>query len=323
MVSQALSLATTETGMTPMAFFTSRHLAVSVVALSLAACSSSNSKEDNVPVGTTPTGTPTPVATVSPTPTSAAVTPTPTMAPGGNPTPAPSAGPSATPIPTGSPNPSVTPAPSASPDPSATPAPTPTPGLAGRVDSGVPAGSTVVVEPGSTCLVCTVSNETAVLDPDWENFATASLQVGALAAIGGLGELVVTVNLPQSIDPTVAVPAANGGTTLPDNAGFVVSFPDSTLASLSVLPTIEIAVLLDGEVVGDVTSYGYGFFESLALGTVLQDINNARVYLGNEASGPYNAIRLTFTASIADLLLNINLHQVAIAGVAGSIAGDF
>ncbi len=292
---------------------TSTSLALVTLALTLAACDSNDDKT-YTPVGSNPTGTPTPAVSTTPAPTGVNATPTPTAAPGVSPTPAVSSTPVATPT--------TAPAPSATPSPSASPAPTPTPGLAGRVDLSVPAGSSVVVTAGQTCILCDVTNKDSVLDPDWANFATASLQVGLLAA-GGFGDLTVQVNLPQVIDPSVPLPNASGGTTLPSNAGFVVSFPDPSLLSLSVLPSIEIAVLNGDAVVGDVASYGYGFFESLALGSVVQDINNARVYLGTAATGPYDAIRLTFTASLADVLLNVNLHQAAIAGVPGSIAGDF
>ncbi len=293
-------------------------LTLCVVTLTLAACGSSNNKS-YTPVGTspTPTASPTTSPTSAPTPTGTETptTPTPTNAPATNPTPTATANPTPTAAPTT--------APSTSPTPTAVPTPTPGP-LAGRVDSGVPAGATVVVEAGPSCIACGVNNETAVLDIDWDNFATASLQVGLLAA-GGVGELTVTVNLAQAIDPTVSITTPLGGTAFPDQPGFVVSFPDAALLTLSLFPAIEIAALKDGEAVAT-TTYTYGALNLIGLATFLNDINNAPVYLGLSADDavtvPYNAIRVAFTASVADVLLAIDLHQVAIAGVTGDVSGD-
>lgn len=288
-------------------------LALPVIAVALTACNEND--KTYIPVETVPTATPAPATTptmaptTAPTPTGSATTPSPT------PTAGPGTGPTL--VPTTSPAPTATPLPTASP----TPEPTPTPGLAGRVDSGVPEGASVLVNLGDSCLSCDVVNKDNVLIADWEQFATAQLQVGLLAA-GGFGEITVTVNLAQPIDPALEITSPAGNAVLPDLAGFVVSFEDSPFITLSVLPTIEIAVLNGGTVVGDVRNYGFGLFDLIGIGTLFGETNNARVYLGTEATAPYDAIRLTLTASVADLLLGINLHQVAVAGVTGSISGD-
>jgi len=290
-------------------------LALPVIAMALTACKDNDDKT-YTPVETVPTITPAPGATptTAPAPTvtaTATPTPAPTTDPGTNPTTGPTTAPSASPAPTISPEPSATP----------TPEPTPTPGLAGRVDSGVPEGASVVVDLGANCLACSVENKDNILLADWDQFATAQLQVGLLDIVG-LDEVMVTVNLAQPIDPAVAITTPTGGSVLPNLAGFVISFVDSPLVTLSVLPTIEIATLNAGTVVGDVDTYGFGLFDIIGIGTLFGETNNARVYLGTDATAPYDAIRLTLTASVADLLLGINLHQVAVAGVTGSISGE-
>lgn len=286
----------------------------------LVGCGSSSSN------GTTPTETPdtggngpTPTQTppaMSPTPTAA-----PTMPPGGG-TPVPSATP--TMAPSAAPSPSATPtmAPSATPSPSvaptATPTPTPTPGEAGRLDQPVPGGSTVTVTAELNCLECDVpeSERNLIIDGDQNSFATATVSLGLLTGLVSDAELAVTVNLPTPITPTLAKNSA------PERPGFLVSFPDVTLLSLALLPELEVRTLLDGDEV-DSRVYGFGFFNSIALGTILQDINNAAVYLPVDATGPYNAVQLRLRSTIANALLSVNIHEAGLAGVGGSISGDF
>lgn len=336
---------------------TARRMGSLLLLCTLAACSSDDGIATSNPGGPratpsptpesatptpAPSGGPTQAPTLAPTqsptqaPTQPPATSAPTGTPTASPTAAPTGGPGLTPTPTTAP--SVAPSPTTAVSPTPTtgpttePSPTPTPGAAGQVDLLAPTnGGTVETSSGFSCVVCDVSNAVGALSTDPEDFATAMLSVGLLSALENEGtgsdELTLTVRLPLTLDPATPFPLdaqnPSAGGIHPDHAGFVVSFPDSALISLSLLPTISISVLNDNEVVGGPTSYGYGFFEFLALDSPAQDINNARVFLGADADAPYNAIRIAFTASVVDALLNINVHQTVAAGTSGSIEGDF
>lgn len=214
-------------------------------------------------------------------------------------------------------------------EPTPAPTPTPPPGQAGQLNLGLPtAGSPeVTVTTGPGCLLCNVETPEAVIDGNTDSSALAALNVALLG--GGLDSAVsITVDLGTSVDPTVALPLDPedelSATLNPDQPGFVISFPDVQLVSLSVLPTVTIEALKDGEVVGTPGSYGYGFFEFLALGIVGFDINNAQVFLSVEGvDTDYDALRISFSSALIDLLINVNVHEVGIHGFTGSIAGEF
>jgi hypothetical protein len=214
-------------------------------------------------------------------------------------------------------------------EPTPAPTPTPPPGQAGQLNLGVPtdASPEVTVTTGPGCLLCNVDTPEAVIDGNTDSSALAALNVALLG--GGLDSAVsITVDLGTTVDPTVALPLDPedelSATLNPDQPGFVISFPDVQLVSLSVLPTITIEALSGGEVVGTPASYGYGFFEFLALGIVGFDINNAQVFLSVEdVDTEYDALRISFTSALVDLLINVNVHEVGIHGFNGSIAGDF
>ena len=231
-----------------------------------------------------------------------------------------------TPAPSASPSPAPTATPTPTPAPTPAPAPTPPPGEAGQLNAPVPVGATIESNAGFGCPACSVSNLEAILDPDPDNFATASVNV-ALLGTGGQSDLDVIVTLPSPLDPAAELPLNPNDPSSPvfarDEPGYVISFPDPTLLTLSLAPTIELTTLLDGVVVDGPEFYGFGFFDSLALGTPLQDINNARVFLGVPATAPYDAVRLAIYGAAADLLLNIDIHQVGVDGFTGSVSGDF
>lgn len=200
-------------------------------------------------------------------------------------------------------------------------------GAAGRVELLVDAtNATISQSAGPGCLVCSVDNVDGVLDVDPEQFATAHLSLGLLGA-GIDSDLSVTVELGTTVDPALEVALdpmdENSEMVSPSTPGFVISFPDVTLVSLSLLPSIGIETLKDGEVVNDPQYYAFGIAEFLALGIVGIDINNARVFLGAPASEPYDAIRLSLSGAVVDLLMNLNIHQVGLNGQIGSIEGDF
>lgn len=200
-------------------------------------------------------------------------------------------------------------------------------GAAGEIGLIVDASNASITQgAGPGCLVCSVDNLDAILDGDPEKFGTAHLSLSVLGA-GAESDLNLTVKLNQVVDPSVQLPLdpadANSNLVAANAPGFAVSFPDIELASLSLLPTIGIETLKDGEVVNDPQYYPFGIGEFLALGVLAVDINNAHVYLGTAADEAYDAIRLSMNGSALDLLINVNIHQVGLYGKSGSIEGDF
>lgn len=189
--------------------------------------------------------------------------------------------------------------------------------------------ATTSVEVGAACPGCTIDNPDGVLNPDLADAAALYAFLAALP-VGGAADLSLSVNLGQVLDPSV-VPQpeedlAEGEEApllfAPEAPGFTVSFPDVAAVSAGVLPDLTVETLLNGEVV-DTTFYGFGFFDSLAVASFLQDINNAEVYLPVAATAPYDAIRLSLTGIVANLSLNLNAHAACTFGVGGSISGDF
>jgi len=185
---------------------------------------------------------------------------------------------------------------------------------------------------GTGCVICGVTNLDAILDPNPDNFATANVDVALLNALGeqvDMGaELIVSASLNSLVDPTVEAPIDPTDPTSPllarSQPGFVISFPDVNLLALSVMPTISISTLREGAVVGGPRDYGFGVFDFLAAATVLQDINNAQVFVGVDAGDePYDEIRFTVSGTIVDVFVPINIHQTALHGFPGSISGDF
>ncbi len=220
------------------------------------------------------------------------------------------------------------------PTPTVAPAPTAPPAEVekGQVNILLTANSaTASSAAGTGCVSCGVENLDAILDADPDNFATANLDVALLNALGSQvdmgAQLQVSAKLANAVDPGVPLPLdANDPFSAelpPSKPGFVISFPDVSSLTVSLFPTVDIEVLREGEVVGGPQSYGFGFFDAIVVATPLQDINNARVYLGVDANEPYDEIRLTLSGSVADLFIPLNIHQTALHGFAGSIAGDF
>lgn len=236
----------------------------------------------------------------------------------------------ATPSPTPTPTPGTSPEPSAS--PTATPTPTPDPDYGEKGACLVPVSTTATttVATGMGCVVCDVSEPDAVVTASQEDVATMSATLSVLPA-GGESDVSLEVALGSTFDPTMpqseevtdelgnvtqeAVPA-------PDSPGFVVSFPDPSILSAGVLPELLVETLSGGEVV-ESSSYGFGFGDGFALGTLLLDINNAEVYLPVTATQSYDAIRLSLTGTVLSTLLDVNLHAACVTGVGGSISGDF
>ena len=71
------------------------------------------------------------------------------------------------------------------------------------------------------------------------------------------------------------------------------------------------------------SAYGFGFGDGFALGSVLQEINNAEVYLPVTATQSYDAIRLSLTGTVLNTLLDVDVVAACVDGVGGSISGDF
>ncbi len=242
------------------------------------------------------------------------------------------ASPSPTPTPTATPGAS----PSPSPDPSASPSPTPTPDFGEKGACLVPVSpaATTSVATGMGCVACGVSNPGAVTTLVQDDQATMSATLSILPA-AGQSDVSLEVSLLLEQDPTV-IPMSeeetdeNGNVTqeampigpAPDSPGFVVSFPDPSILSAGVLPELLIETLSEGEVV-ESSSFGFGFGDGFALGSILQDINNAQVYLPVQATLKYDAIRLSLTGTVLNTLLDVNVHAACINGVGGSISGDF
>lgn len=209
---------------------------------------------------------------------------------------------------------------------------TPTPGNAGRLDLYAPSeGVNVVVDTAVvTCLLnlgCSVDNKDAVIDPDAENFATANLAISvlglALEALTQQEAMTITVEFPEPIQPAIPLLNHEGFWVEPNSPGFVISFPDPNLVTLSALPEVRIYALDDEDNVLNMEAYPWGLLDLIGLGVVgLTDINNAQVYLSTSALVPYSKIRIAFAQALADVFLNINVHQTGLAGVAGSISGD-
>lgn len=206
------------------------------------------------------------------------------------------------------------------------PAPTPPPGNAGQINLIVDSElATATWAAGAGCLACNVNNPEGVLDPNPENFATMTVNLATLGA-GIDSSLGLSVNFARTVYPSVEVPLdANDpeSAVLPANMpGFVVSFPDVQVASASVSPLITIEALAGEEVVAE-TTYAFGLGDSLAVGLVFVDINNAAVYLGTEANAPYDSIRISMSGVLADALINLDVLQAGLHGFSGSVSGDF
>lgn len=244
------------------------------------------------------------------------------------------ASPSPTPTPTATPGAS----PSPSPDPSASPSPTPTPtpvdyGRKGKCLELVnEARATTQSTADLGCPSCGVTNEAGVLDMDPDNFAVMSTDLSLLGA-GGMSAVSLTVNLAEVLDPNVEPTEINEDNVetviglAPAQPGFTVSFPTPALAGLAIAPTLTVETLNNGESV-EFADYPFGFSSALALGSilnglVLDEINDAQVYLPVEATEPYDQIRITLNAELASLLLSVNLHNACVAGESGDIDGDF
>lgn len=240
----------------------------------------------------------------------------------------------ATPSP--SPTPDTTPAPTTSPDPSASPTATPTPtpdpdyGEKGACLVPVDTDATTSVATGMGCVACGVSEPDAVVTASLEDVATMSATL-SLFPVGGESDVALEVALGKTLDPTMVlseeVTDEQGVVTqeavpAPNSPGFVVSFPDPSILSAGVLPELLIETLSGGEVL-ESSSYGFGFGDGFALGTLLLDINNAEVYLPVTATQSYDAIRLSLTGTVLNTLLDVDVHAACVNGVGGSISGDF
>lgn len=264
-------------------------------------------------------------------------TPTPSAAPTATATPAPTVTPSATPTGTPSSTPTATPTaePTAPPTVIPTAEPTPTPGKAGALYLKVPQeGASVDVAVSQfSCLAgfgCGVGNEEAILDPDSGNFADVNLYLSLLGTLVEFAEqeaITITVNLPTTVDPSIGIPIdpnnAESVVLRPESPGFVISFPDPALLSLSVLPEVRISLFNGDEMVGEATQYPWGLLDLIGLGIVaLTDINNTPVYLSTTATAPYDKIRISFAGALLDLFVQINVHNVGLNGAPGVISGD-
>lgn len=243
----------------------------------------------------------------------------------------------ASPSPTPTATPGTSPSPSPSPDPSATPTPTPTPtdyGEKGACLVPVSPTATTAVATGMGCLNCSVSEPGAVTTLNQDDAATMSAFL-SLLPVGGQSDVSLRVNLALEQDPNVipmteeelddegnvVTPSVPLGPA-PNTPGFVVSFPDPTIIAAGILPELLIETLKGDEVVEN-AAFGFGFGDGFALGSVLQEINNAEVYLPVQATQPYDAIRLSLTGTVLNLLIDVNVHDACINGVGGSISGDF
>lgn len=240
----------------------------------------------------------------------------------------------ATPTPT--PTPGASPEPTASPDPSAsptaTPSPTPTPdyGEKGACLTPVNTDATTAVATGMGCVACGVSEPDAVVTASLEDVATMSATLSLLPA-GGESDVALEVALGSTLDPTKPLSEAvtdeqgnviEEAVAAPDAPGFVISFPDPSILAAGVLPELVVETLSGGEVV-ESSAYGFGFGDGFALGSVLQEINNAEVYLPVTATQSYDAIRLSLTGTVLNTLLDVDVVAACVDGVGGSISGDF
>ena len=245
--------------------------------------------------------------------------PPPSSSPAPTASPTASATPQATVAPTSAPT--ASPVVSASPPPSPNPVPTPLPEFGDKGACLVPVSPTTqaTVDTGPACLVCNVTNAEAVTSANPDDVAEVTVSLGVIPQ-GGFADLALTVALEAEQDPTLE--PADSASPLPDKPGFLVSFPDPNLLTLGVAPVLTVDALKDGESVAT-DSYGFGFFDALAVGLIGLDINNAQVYLPTTAGQPYDSVRLSVTGGLATALLNLNVHAACIAGVGGSISGDF
>ena len=221
--------------------------------------------------------------------------------------------PTASPSPTAAPEPTATPQPGESPEP--TPTPTPDFGEKGACITPVSPAAEVTVTEGPACLICDVETPEAITTLNRQDSARLSMSLG-LVPESGLSDLAVTVSLGEAQQP-VADQGADAG-----QPGFLVSFPDVSLLTAAIAPVLNVDALANGEIV-ETATYGFGFFDRLVLGLVGVDINNAQVYLPVEATAPYDALRLSLTGGLATVLLNVDVHAACVAGVGGSISGDF
>lgn len=159
------------------------------------------------------------------------------------------------------------------------------------------------------CVACSVTDVDNVLTPAFDDFAVVTANVGALDALPVGSNIGIDVAYPQ-------LRTAN------NNPGFIVSFPDADLLALGVAPDLTVSTVPGGEVL-ESASYGFGFFDTIALDTPLQDINNAHVIIGVAATQDYDGIRFKLTNLVANALLSIDVFGACGDGIKGSISGDF
>jgi hypothetical protein len=162
-----------------------------------------------------------------------------------------------------------------------------------------PAGSQVTTaESGLVCTVadaaCGVENEAAVIDRNYETFATIQYVLGAIdPALGGT--VSVAVDLPG--------PVAAGSV-----AAFLVEFPGGVL-DLSLLRTLTVSTALNA------TEQEEAFFDSvLALDVLGLVPGSGRVLVGFRNTLPYNTLTLTVDALLATLDVTgaVRVHEACI-----------
>jgi hypothetical protein len=144
---------------------------------------------------------------------------------------------------------------------------------------------------GGVLGVCTVTNETALLDSTTENFASIALNV---ALLGGSAYIDVQSNA------TTAFPAGK-------HPGFVIGQPAGTVALAQLLAGLQVSTLdADGAVIESSGPLIPLRLDLLGV-KVIPNADTALVSL--TATQPYQGLRFTATAGIVSLLTNMQVYS--------------
>ncbi|HET7798261.1 MAG TPA: hypothetical protein VFK72_10270 [Nevskia sp.] len=159
-----------------------------------------------------------------------------------------------------------------------------------------PPGATATGSTNPLCIGCSVLNPGNAIDADATNFATLNTPIGLL---GGSSALNI-------VDTTTTYPAGR-------RAGFVIFDPAGPLLTATLLQTVSVSALNNGEVqeTADSTVLTLDLLGTPIIGTTQPQ------FLSFVATQPFNELRISF-GSTANALANLNVVQACVSPTAAT-----
>ncbi|MGH8539067.1 MAG: Ig-like domain-containing protein [Stenotrophobium sp.] len=157
-------------------------------------------------------------------------------------------------------------------------------------------GATASDATSGICLLCGTSNDSNIIDGNFDNFATMSVPVGLLT-----GAASVTVKSASPITPV-----AN------QSAGFIIGRPAGALVLAEIMSQIQINTLLNGKVQESTSATN-----ALRLDLLGMELTGANsVALSSlPVTKPFDSLQLVFNSGLATALSSLQVYQACATAV--------